>query len=671
MEQLYFVGNYRIPGVQSCSLNECISYLKDKSLLGFDTETTGLDPHSDSIVMIQIGDLDRQFVIDARCTDLGPLFSFLQDSSAHFVGANIRFDLKMLLKHGVRLSNVIDILLQETVLINGLIHHKNKPSLKRLALKYLELELEKEVRIEFTRVGNKKFVKHQVIYGYNDVILPLKIHELQTKKIIEDQLEYCVRLENDFTKVIAEMEFNGMPLDASKWAALARENEEGIKTALKSLDDYVVEKRHYRFLGSSDLFSNEPTVNISWTSNKQVVKYFNFLGLDTRILDKDKSKKAGKKVFKDSIGKDELPKFKHEFVDLYRVFVKYQKACSTYGHTWLKKFVNPLTKRVHSNFRQILNTGRMASTSPNVQQIPSFKDPKNKKSYEAHRTCFVAPEGRTLIVRDYSNQELRVLADLSQEPSMIDAFINGDGDLHSATARKIFKTEVSSSVNKHLRSIGKTMNFALSYGASMFKIAKSLNVSVEEAKEIIDSFFSAFPKLEKFFTEGHNFVEKHGYVLVDTVTNRRSYMPQYRQFKALRKKIRTIQNEINYAVRAYELGMTEELSVPSLDKDDIKTADKMLGKMKRASQNYRIQGLSASMTKLALNMMYEWVKQNGLFTKVWFVLALHDEIVMEADEDVAEAANVALQQFMEEAGAVFCKKVPIKSDGGLTKIWDH
>jgi DNA polymerase-1 len=166
-------------------------------------------------------------------------------------------------------------------------------------------------------------------------------------------------------------------------------------------------------------------------------------------------------IYKYQTGKVELERFKdNELVNKFLLYKKYQKAVTTYGLDWLNKFINSVTKRVHSSFDQIKSTGRLGSYSPNVQQIPSFKSP-DKLSCEAHRTCFVAPEGWSLITKDFSGCELRILADYSNEQSMIDEFVLGTGDLHSLTASKVFRKKVDSKTNKHLRQIGKTLNFAI------------------------------------------------------------------------------------------------------------------------------------------------------------------------------------------------------------------
>lgn len=455
--------------------------------------------------------------------------------------------------------------------------------------------------------------------------------------------------------------------------------------AEKALDNYVLENKIHPFVGTLDLFTQEPHCVIEWSSQNQVVPLFKKLGIPTKILDKDKTNEAAEKygidveVYKDSIGKLEIEKYakKFPFIPLYLEYKKYQKAVTTYGEEWVHKYTNPTTNRVHTNMWQILDTGRSASSNPNLQQIPSFKS-KDKIPAEAHRTCFIAPEGRKLVVRDYSGQELRILADLSEEPSMIDEFVHGSGDLHSLTASKVYSkirnehVPVNKNVrdssgrivyaaqNEHLRQVGKTLNFAISYGASAYKISKGLSISTEEGQEIIDSFFAAFPGLNKFFKKGHKFILRNGYILVDKITGRRSYYKYYDDYLSKLKLL--------VDAKEKESLTGETVDLPKKFWSEFFTAK---GEMERKSQNYRIQGLAASMTKAALVMLYDILYSEKLLDEIKLILVLHDEIVLEASDEYSEYADEQLSTCMVNAGRIFCPKVPMKTDGGISQVWEH
>lgn len=658
-----------------CSVQDICNFLDSVSVFCVDTETTGLDPHTSDIIMLQVGNEKYQFVIDARVVDVDFIFPYLEDSSKTKIGSNLKFDYKMFLgNYNIRMQNMFDTMIVEMILECGV--KSFGFGLAKLAEKYVKFHMPKDVRNEFTIIRKQEFNSRQIQYGGRDVLIPMYIYWQQQKRIKKDELGMCVYLENKFVAVCAEMEYHGMYVDKELWLDLHEKNKKALIQAEIDLNSYLIENKMVKYLGPIDMFTQEITILVSWTSQKQVVPIFKDLGVPTQIFDKEKSKEAsellGYKVekFKDSIGKVEMQKYiSHPFVNLYLSFKKYQKAVSTYGENWYKDYVNTTTKRVHTNFRQILNTGRLASSKPNVQQIPSFKS-KDKPFSEAHRTCFVAPEGRRLIVRDFSGCELRILADYSRESSMQNEFIHGVGDLHSLTATKVYTqingvdTPVNKDENSHLRQVGKVLNFALSYGASAFKIAQQLAVDESEGSKIVKSFYKAFPMLEDYFKGQHSFVKSHGYVLIDNYTKRRSYFPYYKEYLQVSQALEEYQN---YRAEARNMGMEE----PEFPRKLYSNYMKMRGSMERASQNYRIQGTNASMTKIAMIKMYDYILDNKLQDKAAIVLSLHDEIVLEADEDIADELDSKLSEFMIFSGTLFCPKVPMEVDGGVSTVWDH
>ena len=254
---------------------------------------------------------------------------------------------------------------------------------------------------------------------------------------------------------------------------------------------------------------------------------------------------------------------------------------------------------------------------------------------------------------------------MSNEDAMIDEFLNGKGDLHSLTASKVYSeirgeyVEVSKKKNTELRQNAKVLNFAMSYGAGAYKIGKGLNVSQEEAQNIVNSFFSAFPKLSDYFKAGHRFVRNNGYVVIDPLTKRRSYFAFYEKYMELHKTVEEfkLQQRRNRALK--------------LDKQIWSDYYTLKGAMERASQNYRIQGLAASMTKIALVYFYNHLLDNNLFDKVEINLVLHDELVIISDADIAEEMDKVLADCMVKAGSHFCKRIPMEVSGGPCIVWDH
>lgn len=660
------IAPYSVKGVSNTTIEECVEYLSNVDYFSVDTETNGLCPHKNEVIMLQVGTVNRQYIIDTRHVSPERLRAVLE-GPAKKIGTNIKFDYKMILGNfGIRMFNLIDISLVESILYCGHTFQKGRLSLQGLAKRYLDIDLPKDVRLEFLSIKDKEFNKRQIQYGQYDVIYPIQIFSKQEKLLEQRDLKKVFDLETKFQEVVAEMEYNGIYVDQNRWIEIAAQNEIEAKKALDRLTNYLVENKLYDFCNPPDLFSNKITSAINWNSTTQVVRLFKRLKVPTSIIDRKKTREYGFDVYKDTVGRIDMLQYeeKYPIVKLYLEYKRYEKAVNTFGKSWLENYINPVTDRVHTGFKQILNTGRISSMKPNVQQIPSYKS-KDKKSYEAHRTAFVAPEGKKLIVRDYSGQELRILADVSNEESMIDEFVNGSGDIHSLTASGVFNTKVSKKENTHLRNKGKTINFAIAYGASGAKIAKGIDEPISKGDEIISNFYKTYPALKAYFDEGHKFSKRNGYILIDPVTRRRSYFDFFDRYKEICHIIEEWKERKKYWF---------ELDIPEpgpLDKSLWADFFLFKGSMERKSQNFRIQGLAASMTKLVLVYFLDFIKQESLFDKIKIILALHDEIVLEVDEDVAEKANEVLQNLMIIAGAIFCPKVPMVSDGGITNVWDH
>jgi DNA polymerase-1 len=660
-----FIADYSINGIKNTTIKEVKDFLDSVDEFCIDIETTGLCPHRSKIIMLQVGNKSAQYIIDARCVDIRFIIPYLTGKK-NKIGTNLKFEYKMFLGNlNCRMQSFTDIMINEMVLKCGL--QRRGFSLAAMTKKYLDIHLPKDVRGEFSRMKDAAFEERHVRYGAGDVYYPQVINDMQRKKLIHDELITCVNMENTAVKVMAEMEFNGLPVDADRWLDIAHQNSSQADTLYRKLDSYMIDNDYRDWISAPTLFDNKPRCLVNWNSPKEVAKAFSSMGIPTKVLDKELTKKAAREYgierdfYKDSVGGPELKQYadKFEIIPMFLDYQKYNKASSTFGEDWLNDNINPITGRVHTSFWQILNTGRSSSSSPNVQQIPCYKSNKFQPTYQAHRTCFVAPEGYKFVVRDYSGQELRILAEMSNEDAMIEEFVNGKGDLHSLTATKVYGVEVKKHKNPELRQDAKMLNFAMSYGAGAYKIAKALNKSQEEAQGIIDSYYNAFPKLENYFKGGHRFVRANGYVVIDPLTKRRSYFPFYEKYLKLHE-----------VVEDFKRKQRRDRSL-KLDKQIWSDYYTYKGIMERASQNYRIQGLAASMTKIALIYFYNHLLENDLFDDVEINLVLHDELVVMAKEELAEEIDKVLTDCMMKAGKHFCKRIPMQVSGGPCKVWDH
>lgn len=273
-------------------------------------------------------------------------------------------------------------------------------------------------------------------------------------------------------------------------------------------------------------------------------------------------------VYKDSVSKANIKKYERDYpiIKDYLWYKQLRKLISSYGTKFLSH-VNPITGRIHSDYWQILVTGRISSNSPNLQNLPS------KIFEEGYKKCFQADPGYVLISCDYSSQESRILADVANEKSMISFFnsTKGKADIHSFVASKMFGVEVSDKVNTDLRQKGKVTNFTIAYGGGAHKIADTFQIPIDEAQKLIDFYFISFPTLKKYFREVTNKSLADGYILIDSITKRRSYHPAIDRFQQVSKTIQL----------AKDNGFYDQ--IPAEDKSFF---HKTKGEIGRNAQNY-------------------------------------------------------------------------------------
>lgn len=395
-------------------------------------------------------------------------------------------------------------------------------------------------------------------------------------------------------------------------------------------------------------------VSINLSSSRQVIELCKALGIPTKTKDLKKSRELGEDVFKDSVEEKILKEHKsvHPVVPLYLTYKKYEKAVTTYGTRFIEEHKNPVTGCIHSSYWQILNTGRLASQRPNQQNITRNGDEK-KGQLTGFRNCFTPrSESTVLITADYSSQEIRILADKTGDAHMI-AFLNSDDpDFHSFTARRMFNIEPGKPVPSDLRTVAKTLGFGIAYGMSEFKLSKDFNVSIEEAKEFIDNFYRSYPALEPYFKKVHRFSFDNGYILIDRFTRRKSYLPDWEEFKA---QDRLLVLSRKSGIKADTLNWKRFYVVK--------------GKIERASQNYGIQGQAASMTKLAMVLFRHYIKLENLDAHL--VACVHDEIIVESENSISERVGELLRKAMLYAGKILCSSVVMSSEQKISRTWEH
>lgn len=431
---VYFTGDYKVDGTTSTSLLGALGLVRkiltrNNNTIALDVETQGR-----KIIMFQIGDAHDQIVIDARTHSPLEIVSHLVDCKATVIGHNIKFDYKMIVwNYGLELHAVRDTMLASQILTTGLKMPKGYHSLQECTRRFVDPfaytdqgnlfrpTATKSVRDGFASVVGD-FSPLQVTYGALDIEYVFRLEQQMRIKLEEAELTAAAELiEYPFCLVAADMELVGVPINQDKWADNADTSACNAETLLKQLNLIAP---------------------INWASPKQVLEVFKSMGISPSIVDKETGE------VKDSVSALAIGGLK-EVPEVLRVYLEYKrvkKLNTGYGMKFLSN-VDPQTGRIHTSIFQILNTGRTSSNSPNMQNVP--RNP-------AYRSCFEAPEGRTLILADYSNQEARILADLSQDPVFIEACKNSD--IHLATAKLAFDNPNLTKESEE-RQIAKSMTF--------------------------------------------------------------------------------------------------------------------------------------------------------------------------------------------------------------------
>ncbi|PIR43353.1 hypothetical protein COV24_03240 [candidate division WWE3 bacterium CG10_big_fil_rev_8_21_14_0_10_32_10] len=587
-------------------IEEIYEKLKNEKIIAIDTEGTGLDPYTSTLTLFQIGSRNYSYVIESKyIKDWTLIKKLCEDENKLKILQNAKFDYKFVkVALNIEIKNIYDTMIAEALLRCGLPRNENLTGLAFLTKRYLGGELEKEVRKSFFNYHGSMNAE-QVKYAALDIIVLFSIFDKQYPLLQKQDLVKVAKLEFKVVPVVGDMELRGFYIDAQEWRDHIHKVEIERKRIAKELQKEI---RPYFEIKSLDLFGNQAEV-INLNSQIQLMELFNDkLGLSVP-----------------STGVAVLQTVDHPIAKLMLEYRGYEKLISAFGETLLNK-VNPVTHRLHPDYMQMgTTTGRFACASPNLQQIPS------RGEGALFRTFFKAPKGRKLITCDYSQQEMRVLADVSGDPTLLDAYKTGK-DLHSLTAAQMYGLEYTDDFKeKHgdLRQAAKTINFGLVYGRGPSSLAVQLGVSVDEAKNLVKKYFEKMPQIGNWLDNAAKGGAEKGYA--ETLLGRKRYFTK------------ADPADPNY---------TRELS-----------------SIERASKNMPIQGTSADMTKLAMIHIAEKYKKEGLDAGI--IHTLHDEIVSEASDKDAERAYEIQHEEMVSAGSTFLKKCPIEAEGGISQQWEH
>jgi DNA polymerase I len=649
-----------------CKPADVIRYFVSKARVGFDTETTGFDSYKKRLLSAQFGDQENQFVVDCSSVDLRTLKPLFDREDLTFVIHHAKFDLSFVNALDLWPKHVHCTFLQEQINFHGIKTHLK--SLEACVFRYFKVHLDKTIRGEIHKEGLSRRV---IQYAAEDTTYLLPLDDVQRKIGNKRRVLASFKLANNFVRVLTYTERCGLFLNKDKWKAKMDNDLVVLQEATDTLNKAVVALNDWDFLTRQLSLFDPPKCKINWNSSQQVIELLKKLGVNTMIDDPENPGQM-----KDSANAKVLAMRVHEH-SIIPTLLSYSgaaKVVSTYGQKWIDN-INPITGRIHTSFKQTVNTGRLSSGDkdeglPNFQNIPSDS---------ITRGCFEAEEGNVLVGCDYSGQEQILLANFSGESKLIEFYKSGQSDMHSFVTREIAKVsplfpkeivpatvDEIKSLFKEFRQKAKTAGFAINYGGNGFTIAKNLGLDPKAGNAIYEAYFMAFPDLRAYFDKMQEKVLNTGVIEINKITGLKYYVPNYQKFRALREHI----DHRSYWERYRE--QKEEFPDDPLThkmRADVRTFSKLKSSLGRLSQNYPIQGSAADMTKIAAVLFFNWIEREQLRNIVKIVNMIHDEIVIECPENLAQTVAHELKEAMVTASLKFCPIVPMKAEPTISKCW--
>lgn len=644
------------------SAEEALELLAPLSVVELDTETMGLDPYTKELLTVQLGCAEFQVVIDCTSVDIHLFKEYMENPQRMFLGWNIKFDLKFLYHQRIVPLRVYDGYLAEKLLWLGYPAGMHEMSLKAASINYLGVDMDKSVRGKIIQTGLTEDV---IVYAAGDVSYLGKIRDKQLIELEKKGLLKAIDFENEFVKCLAYIEYCGAKLDVDKWKIKMATDLNNLEKYEAELNEWVEESEYSSKYCSVNIqgdlfngFDTKPRCHINWTSSQQVIPLFEELGLNLKVLDK-KTKHYKKSV---DIKVVEPQASKSPLIPIY---IKYKKAAiivNTFGQKFLN-LINPVTGRIHANFNQLgTDTGRLSSTEPNLQNLP----------HDAQtRACFVSDKGNRWISADYSGQESYLMASMANDEAMLDELINGSGDLHSLTAKMVFQQiprdmplkDIKKNF-KDLRQEAKGYEFCFNYGGQDSTLIRNYGLDAKRAKEIYENYMSGFAGLKRYQDFRRVDVMRKGYILLSKITGHKAYIYDYDELKMQMEK----QDDPDFW--AYYREMKQEN--PECDTvQGVRRLARRKAESEKQSINYPIQAAGALCFKLASIKLFNWLLKNGLLFKVKYCIPVHDEINLEAPDEISEEVADILVKCMVSAGKPFCTRAHLGADVEIANYWVH
>ena len=589
---------YRMVKEEKKLIELCNKICSQKSVC-FDTETTGVNPLLSELVGLSFAykegeayyvpiDDDRE-----KAQQKVDIFRpFFEDEKIEKVGQNIKYDILELRNYDIQVKGKLFDTMIAHYLINPEIPH-GMDYMAKMYLNYTTIHIDELIGPKGKNQKNMRDIDQETVckYAAEDADITLKLKNILEKELRENKLEQLFNeIESPLIYVLADMEWTGVRLDLEALEQLAEE----YRKEMNQIEKEIIEMAGIEF-------------NIN--SPKQIGE---ILFDKMKIIDNPKKTKTGQY----STSENELEKLrsKHPIIEKILEQRSLKKLLSTYIEAF-PQLINPKTGKIHTSFNQTATaTGRLSSSNPNLQNIP-IRDERGKEI----RKVFIPDEGCTFLSADYSQIELRIMAHLSKDKNMIEAFNKGQ-DIHAATASKIFKIPLEE-VTPDMRRKAKTANFGIIYGITPYGLSQRLGISRSDAKKLIEEYFTTFSGVKRYMDESIAKAREQGYV--ETIFGRKRFLPDI--------------NSQNAVVRGYA---------------------------ERNAINTPIQGSAADIIKVAMNKIYKRLSDGGYKSKM--ILQVHDELDFNVHmNELDEVKNIVVYE-MENAYPLV---VPLKTDCNHGANW--
>ncbi|HET6892269.1 MAG TPA: DNA polymerase [Pyrinomonadaceae bacterium] len=591
--------NYRVIRTAD-ELRLAVETLSSQAAIGLDTETTELDPYTSRLRLIQLAAPDCVYIVDLdaflggtngnlnKNESLEPLKRLLQAPRPIKIAHNAKFDAKFI-KHnlGADLGGLFDTLLASQLVGAGDIEERH--GLETVASRLLNETIDKSERLSN---WNFELSEAQLEYAARDAAILLPLREKLIERLKAESLVKCAQLEFECVMTVADIELAGFYMHQDRWLEQLAIVEQRRAELAEQLQEVLAEEST-----QGTLFGGPQRDEINLDSQQQVTQALERLGIP----------------LPDSTRNWKLQPLATEYpvIGTLLEYRTVQKALTSYGQNMID-LINPTTGRLHADFRQIgAPTGRFSCTNPNIQQVPHTAE---------YRRCFSGhPEGRKLVIADYSQIELRILAEFSADKGFMEAFNTG-ADLHRVTAAQVFNVMLDQ-VSKDQRDFAKRLNFGVVYGIGAQRFSMLTGLSVAEAENIMRKYFATYSGLDNYLREAAN----------RAVTER-----QARTASGRLVRFRFDEQD------RQQISMTQ-----------------------RNGKNTPIQGTSADILKRALRLLKD--ELSGTTAKI--VNIIHDEIVVEVDATQAEEIAQTVERAMCAAGEEYLKTVPVKVETEIADEW--